>query len=144
MAICKRGVIQALVSFLGVEILTTFWFLWYNFWSRYARKPIKGSKNSWDNLISKKYLGQNVGPFDGRPGPVKIGHKNAKTSPLVTFPQENSKPKTENFFWLGTRRLAESGGFEHLSSCSSWRVMAKRVPATTVTGAGVKGLFLMF
>jgi len=108
MAICKRGVIQALVSFLGVEILTTFWFLWYNFWSRYARKPIKGSKNSWDNLISKKYLGQNVGPFHGRPGPRKVGHKNAKTPPLVTSPQENPKLKTEHFFWLGTRNLAES------------------------------------
>jgi len=54
-------------------------------------------------------LGQNVGPFDGRPGPGKVGHKNAKTPPLVTPPQENPKPKTEKFFfWLGTTRRAES------------------------------------
>ena len=26
----------------------------------------------------------------------------------MTSPQENPKPKTENFFWLGTRSLAES------------------------------------
>jgi len=38
-----------------------------------------------------------VGPFDGRPGTGKVGHKNAKTPPLVTPPQENPKPKTENF-----------------------------------------------
>jgi len=38
-------------------------------------------------------LGQNIGPFDGRPGPGKVGHKNAKAPPLVTSPQENSKLK---------------------------------------------------
>jgi len=43
-------------------------------------------------------LGQNVGSFDGRPGPGKKGHKNAKTLSLVTPPQENPKPKTENIF----------------------------------------------
>jgi len=43
-------------------------------------------------------LGQNVSPFDGGPGPDKIGHKNMKTLPLVTLPQENPKPKTEKFF----------------------------------------------
>jgi len=48
-----------------------------------------------------------VGPFDGRPGPGKVGHKNTKTPPLVMPPQENPKPKTEIFFWLGTTRLAE-------------------------------------
>jgi len=42
-------------------------------------------------------LGQNVGPFHGRPGPGKVGHKNAKTPPLVMSPQENPKPKIEFF-----------------------------------------------
>jgi len=64
-----------------------------------------------------------VGPFDGRPWPFKVGHKNAKTPPLVTPPQENPKPKTENFFltrnyWTCWIRR----GFEHLSSYSGWRV----------------------
>jgi len=52
MAIYKQGVILPLVTFLGVEILTTFWFWWHKFWSRYARKPIKGSKDWWDSLVS--------------------------------------------------------------------------------------------
>ena len=50
-----------------------------------------------------------MGLFDGRPGQGKVGHKNAKTPPNVTSPQENPKPKTENVFFLcGTTRLAES------------------------------------
>jgi len=39
-----------------------------------------------------------VGPLDGRPGPCKVGHKNAKTPPLVTGPQENPNPKLKIFF----------------------------------------------
>ena len=38
-----------------------------------------------------------MGPLDGRPGQCNVGHKNAKTTPLVTPPQEN--PKTEIFFF---------------------------------------------
>jgi len=54
MAIYKLGVIQPRFPFVVVEILTTFWFLCHHFVSRYARKPIKGSKNSDDSLFSKK------------------------------------------------------------------------------------------
>ena len=50
-------------------------------------------------------MGQNVGPFDGSPGPGKVGHKNAKTPLLVTTPQENPKPKTENFFFFDSELL---------------------------------------
>jgi len=32
--------------FVGVESLTTFWFVWHNIWSRYARKSIRGSKDA--------------------------------------------------------------------------------------------------
>ena len=49
-----------------------------------------------------------MGPFDGCLGPGKVGHKNAKTPPLVTPPPKNHKPKTENFFLRRTTRLAES------------------------------------
>jgi len=49
-----------------------------------------------------------VGPFDGRPGPGKVGHKNAKTPPLVTFPQETLNPILKTIFWLAITRLAES------------------------------------
>ena len=53
MAISKLGVIQLRFPFVWVEVLTTFCFLWHNFSSRYARKPIKGSKDSDDSLVSK-------------------------------------------------------------------------------------------
>jgi len=53
MAIYQIGVIHPRLDFVGVEILTTFWFLWNNFGSRYARKPIKGSKDSDGRLVSK-------------------------------------------------------------------------------------------
>jgi len=98
MAIYKRGVIDPRLVFVGVEIFTTFCFLWHNFGSRYARKPIKGSKDSDDSLVSKKNLRPNIGPLDWCPRPGKVGHKNAETPPLVTSPQENPKPKTEKFF----------------------------------------------
>jgi len=53
-----------------------------------------------DSLVSKKHMGQNVGPFYGRPGPGKVGHKNAKTPPLVTSPKRIPNPKLKNFFYL--------------------------------------------
>jgi len=56
MAIYKMGVIQPRLPFVGVEILTTFWYLCHNFGSRYARNPIKGSKASDNILVSKKKL----------------------------------------------------------------------------------------
>ena len=95
------GVIHPSLEFVGVEILTTFWFLCHNFSPRYARKPIKGSKDSDDSLVSKnKFEPKNwligLAPRAGVLG--KVGHNNAKTPPLVTSPQENPKPKTEIFF----------------------------------------------
>jgi len=54
MATSKLGVIHPRLAFEGVEILTTFCFLWHNFGSRYARKQIKGSKDSDDSLVFKK------------------------------------------------------------------------------------------
>jgi len=54
MAIYTLGVIHPRLEVIGVEILTTVWFLWHNFGSRYARKPIKGSKDSDDSLVSKQ------------------------------------------------------------------------------------------
>jgi len=42
------------VSICGVRIFTNYCFLSHNFGSRYANKPIKGSKDSDDSLDSKK------------------------------------------------------------------------------------------
>jgi len=51
MTISKLGVIQPRFPFVGVEILTTFCFLWHNFGSRSATKPINGSKDWDDSLV---------------------------------------------------------------------------------------------
>jgi len=36
----------------------------HNFGSRYARKPIKGSKDSDDSLVSKEILSEKIGSLD--------------------------------------------------------------------------------
>jgi len=51
MGIYNMGVIHPRLAFVEVEILTTFCFLCHNFGSRYARKPIKDSKDSDDSLV---------------------------------------------------------------------------------------------
>jgi len=85
------------------QFFTNFGFLAYKCRSRYARKPIRGSKDSDDNLVSKKILSQKIGSLVWRPGSGKIGQKDEKT------PCDNphSEPKTKIFFLFLTRRLAE-------------------------------------
>jgi len=78
MAIYKLGVIHLRFPFVGVEIWTTFWFLWHNFGFRYSRKPIKGYKDSDDCLVSKKNLSEKIGSLDWRLRPRKVGQKKQK------------------------------------------------------------------
>ena len=98
MAIYKMGVIHPSLEFVGVKILTTFWFLCHNFGSRYARKSIKGSKDSDNSLVSKKNSSQKIGSLDWRLWPGKVGRKNAKAPPLVTSPRGVPRPE-KNFFF---------------------------------------------
>jgi len=63
MAISKLGVIHPRLEFVGVEILTTYCFLWLYFGSRCARKPTKSSKDSDDSLVSEKKLEPKNGLF---------------------------------------------------------------------------------
>jgi len=51
----------ARAAFLLTLAFTNFWFLIHNFGSRYARKPIKGSKDSDDSLVSKTNLIEKIG-----------------------------------------------------------------------------------
>jgi len=67
---------------VGVQILTNFLFWGHNFGSKYGTKPIKGSKDSDGSL---KNLEPKIGSLDWRPGPGKVGHKNAETPLLVTL-----------------------------------------------------------
>jgi len=98
MTIYNLGVIHLRLVLEGIGILTTVWFLWHNFGSSYPRKPINGFEDSDDSLVSKKNLSHKIGSLDWCLGPGKVSHKNAKAPPLVTFPHENPKPKTEIFF----------------------------------------------
>ena len=50
----------------------------HNFGSRYARKPIKGSKDSDDSLVSKKNWSEKIGSLDWHLGPGE-GAKNTPT-----------------------------------------------------------------
>jgi len=55
MALYKLDVIHPRLEFVGVEILTTFWFYGIILAPDiYARKSIKSSKDSYDSLVSKK------------------------------------------------------------------------------------------
>jgi len=52
--VIAMGIIYPGSVFVGVEFLPIFLFLSHHFGSRYARKPIKVSKDSDDSLESKK------------------------------------------------------------------------------------------
>jgi len=58
MAIYNMSVIHPRLAFVDVKILTNFCFVGHNFGSRYARNPLKCSKDSDDSLVSKKNLSQ--------------------------------------------------------------------------------------
>jgi len=58
MAIYNMGAIYPGSAFVGVDFFIKLWFLSDYFGSRYARKPIKGSKDAHDGLDSKKNLSQ--------------------------------------------------------------------------------------
>ena len=101
MAISELGVIQLRFPFVGVEIFTIFQFLWHSFGSRYARKPIKGSKDSDDSIVSKKNLRDKIGSLDWSAGTQKLGQKNRNDTPICDVPpQRNSNPKRKFFFNL--------------------------------------------
>jgi len=92
-------VFQPKLGFVGIEIFINFCFFIHNFGYSYARKPFKGSKDAVFCLVSAKNLSQKNRSMGWGPGPGKGGQKNAKTLPLVTFPQQNAKPKTKKFLF---------------------------------------------
>jgi len=65
------GVIHSRLAFVGVQIFTNFLFMGHNFGSRYARKPIKGFKDSHDSLVSVTTLSQKI----AAQGRVKLAKK---------------------------------------------------------------------
>ena len=73
-------------------------FLIRNFGSRYARKPIKGCKDSDDSLVSKQIIIEKIGYLGWYLGPGKGGPKH---------PHRDGPPGEPQ---VETRRLAESVG----------------------------------
>jgi len=113
-----------------------FLFLSHNFGSRYARKPIKGSKDSDDSLDSINTLSQKVGQLGCHQCQVTSAIKSWRHANIMTSPPENSKPKT-NFFKIWTTILAESVGCLNSSlaqsagklwSCKSCKLGSKQWP----------------
>ena len=63
-------------------------FLGQSFGSRHARRSSKGSIDAGDHLVSKNSSSQNFGPWDWRPGPIKVGPKIELVSGLNAYPRD--------------------------------------------------------
>ena len=96
----KLGAIHPRFPFVGVEILTTFWFLWHNFGSRYARKAIESSKDWDDSLVLHKILNEKIDSWDWRPGPRKVGQKNANTPHTCDVSPREPQTQSKIFFFF--------------------------------------------
>jgi len=88
MAIYNMSIMHPRWALVGLGIFTNFWLLGHNFGSRYARKPIKGSKDLDHSLVSHTTLSHNIGSLDWRPGPGKCG--------LITQKHTPREPWTQN------------------------------------------------
>ena len=67
--------------------------------------------------------------------------KKRKHPNFVSPPQANASPQSKYFLFNRTKKTVRiRRGFEHLSSCSGWRVITKKPWATIVALVVVKGL----
>ena len=81
---------------------------------------------SKEEKLKWRSWGQIFAYLDWRPGPGKIGHKNAKTPPLVTFPQEYPNPKLKQLFLVANRRPTESvEGLKIYLAAAAWELWPK-------------------
>ena len=81
-------------------------FLGHNFGSRHARRS--NSIDAGDRVVSKNSLRQNFGPWDWRPGPVKVGQKTENTPTLRAHPRRTPHPNQKICFLIEPRRLSVS------------------------------------
>ena len=92
-------------------------FLGHNFGSRHARRSSKGFIDAEDRLVSKTSLSQNFGPWDWRPGRVKVGQKTENTPLFASLPQANPLSESKNVFFDRTKKTFRiRREFEHLCS----------------------------
>jgi len=71
-------------------------FLGHNFWTRNARKLIKGSTDSVYRLESNKNLSQKIGSCGWGPGPNNLS-QNCLSLPSYEVTHKNQNPKLSNF-----------------------------------------------
>jgi len=110
-----------------------------NFGSRHAKKSSKSSIDAANHLVSNKSLSQNFGPLDWLPEPVKVGQKIKNTPTLRASPRRTPHPNQNIFFNRTKKTCRIRREFEHLSSCSRWRVITKNVRAIIMAPVVVKG-----
>jgi len=81
-------------------------FLGHNFWTRNARKLIKGLKDSDYSLVSNKNLNKKIPPSNCRSGPRDLSQNGLKPTPYVT----QKKSEIHNFpvFLMQSRKFVES------------------------------------
>jgi len=109
-------------------------FLGHNFGCRHARRSIKSSIDADDHLVSNEIWAKNLAHWIGVEGQSKLV-KNPKTPPLCELLPGEPQPQIKKCFFNRTKKTCRiRRGFEQLSSYSGWRVVAKKVPATTVAG----------
>jgi len=77
-------------------VLPQIGFLSHNFGSRYARKPIKDSKDSDHSLIFNKKIKPKNGWLGWRPESGKLGQK-GENMPYYDGTHKKNKPKTKFF-----------------------------------------------
>jgi len=71
----------------------------HNFWTRNAKCPIKGSKDSNYRLVSTKSISQKIALVIGGEGPITLA-KMHKPTPIMISPTKKAKSKTFKFFKL--------------------------------------------
>ena len=110
----------------------------HNFGSRQARRSSKGCINAGDHLVFTNSLSQNFGPWDWRPGPVKVGQKNENAPTLRASPRRTPHPNQKLFLNRTKKSSRICRGFEQLSSYCGWRVITKKPRANILARVGVK------
>jgi len=107
-----------------------------NIGSRYVRKPINGSEDAEFQPNFQKNQSK-MDCWFSQQGYINFA-QNSKAPSFVNSAAENSKPKNENFLNRIWKTCRFQRVFKQLSSSSSWRFMAKNIPAIILGGAGLE------
>ena len=70
----------------------------HKFWTRNARKSIKGSKDLDSSLVSNENFSETLWPSNWRPGPGNMRQNDPKTTSLMTSLTKKKHPPGKKFF----------------------------------------------